>query len=33
LLLVAGLRVPVLQALEGDHVETAIGELALAADL
>jgi hypothetical protein len=32
-LLVAGLRVPVVQALEGDHVETAIGELALAADL
>ncbi len=32
-LLVAGLRVPVVQALEGDHVETAIGEVALAADL
>jgi hypothetical protein len=31
--LVASVRVPVVQALEGDHVETALGELALAADL
>jgi hypothetical protein len=33
LVLFAGLRVPVVQALEGGHVETALGELGLAADL